>query len=514
MAARPPVPLSTPCSPFGRARPAARPRPLAWCRSCALVFGLVPTLTGAMRQRSAAAGSPAGTWVACALEGGALAGGRVRFGWGAASVEATLPAGAACSVASFGTDPAPGIRKVCECIDGNATSQQVRDELGVMWALCAVEGQECGCPSRTIRFGIGSRWIVSKFEGQESTFPCASSSFHGADPAQEVGKECWCEQGSGHTATAGTAIVMLSRHPSDLHAWLRYHLDYAQVQHVFLDVEDTPEFNSTWSKLSVAIRQRVTLWYGTPANSRSSEPRPRDDYESLQARQVAAMRRAKAEAAGMGIEWLVHIDDDELLYAPSGRRVGEVFAALPKDFSQAFIPNVEAVYDSASVQSCFSETSRVNVNPMTFASYANGKAAVRVADADASPAGPHMWRTSWGPDLPSLHLSKEPFGSPLLVVHFESCPFTRWEDKFWELGNTSPEKISAIPFRFYQDSILRMQECRGETSSQTSWTQDCSQDSLKRFWSTWKTTANPSLRSFDLMPLQIPWAEVLGAESP
>merc|ERR1712224_926502 len=117
------------------------------------------------------------------------------------------------------------------------------------------------------------------------------------------------------------------------------------------------------------------------------------------------------------------------------------------------------VYRDAKVKNCFAETNEVNTNPYAFVSYANGKSAVRVgqADDDLVPAGPHQWKSSTNLHVNSVHLDRQPFGAPLFVVHFESCPFTRWEDKFWELGNTSPDKISGIPFPFYRDSITRFQ---------------------------------------------------------
>jgi len=171
------------------------------------------------------------------------------------------------------------------------------------------------------------------------------------------------------------------------------------------------------------------------------------------------MERARTLAAKLGIDWLVHIDDDELLYSPTQRRVGEVLAAVPRVFRQAYVPNVEAVYESSNVKNCFSETREVNTNPYAFNSYANGKSAVRVASDDLIPAGPHQWKSTTGLDVSSVHLDREPFGAPLLVLHFESCPFVRWEDKFWELGNTSPDKVQAIPFQFYRESIARFQRC-------------------------------------------------------
>jgi len=296
------------------------------------------------------------------------------------------------------------------------------------------------------------------------------------------------------------------------------------VERVFVEVEDSPKLNATLSALPLDYQKRVTLWYTASGNysERATEAkhdrqhRPTDDYETLQSRQLTAMARAKDEALAAGIQWLIHIDDDELLYSPMKRSLSDVLGSIPDDVEQAYIPNVEAVYPSADIKSCFTETAEVNMNRYEFVSYANGKSAVRLdgpSGADLVPAGPHLWRESYGNEPPSLHLDEEPFGTPLFVVHFESCPFSRWKDKYWELGNTDQEKIDRIPFQFYRESIERMQHCArtGISHPEKASSAECSDQELKDLWSSWKTEANRRIAHKDLMPIQIPWQRILGA---
>jgi len=459
---------------------------------------------GALRQKGIEARVQNDGWQACASEGYPVPNaGLVRFGWGMVWTEAQLPAGAACSVASFGNDPTPNILKTCQCAMTTAQDASIshRTDLGINWSFCGHEGDQCSCPSGTIRFGSGSRWSSAKFGLSQPSVSCDVANFRGEDPAAGFAKECWCAETQESTPPpARVAIVLLSRHPPDLQRWLAYHVNYMGVEHVFMLIEDTPEFNRIWQSLPTALQNHVTVWRGSPPQP-NGDQRPADDYESLQARQVRTMASAKVAAASMGISWLIHIDDDELLYAPVQRSVGSILASMPGGFDQAYIPNVEAVYPSPGIKNCFSETRSVDVNPVTFVSYANGKAAVRVSNSDAVPAGPHMWKKLSGEEVPSIHMAKEPMGSPLLVVHFESCPFARWEDKYWELGNTSPQKIHKIPFHFYKESIRRMQRCRNNGQNSA----DCSQAALRQLWARWKTTANPAIKRRDLMPLHIPW---------
>jgi hypothetical protein len=343
---------------------------------------------------------------------------------------------------------------------------------------------------------------------------CNAASFGGRDPAVSMKKSCWCKQKpSVAPGRAGVAIVMLTRRPQNYDEWLRYHLGYMKVDHVFVQVEESPELDDDapiWKSLPAEYRQRITLWRDAGASQSDKENRPADDYDTLQARQLRAMTHAKEEARSMGIEWLIHIDDDELLYTPTQRPVGEILAALQPAFQQIYIPNDEAVYDSAKVQNCFAETTTINTNRYKFVSYANGKAAVRVGHGgDVYPAGPHQWRlASTGQEPTSLHMEQEPFGTPLMVVHFESCPFIRWEDKYYHLGNTSPQKRDRIPFKFYRESIRRMQECKSAPSNdgmRNSLLRDCSEEAKMALWSSWKTKADKDYKPEDLMPIHIPW---------
>jgi len=421
-----------------------------------------------------------------------------------------------------GADPAPGIRKQCECAGGE--DSKMRPDLGDMWVQCAAEGGDCACNGR-VRFGAGARWVATEAPRTGLRAPqkisCSAASFGGSDPYFAMRKECWCEQAPKIARPiAKVAVVLVSRRPPDLATWVKYHLDYAGVDHVFLQVEDTPEFQKLYDALSPSRRSRITMWTSaqeaaTTSSSNDAGKRPQDDYSTLQARQVATMTRARKLASQQGIDWLVHIDDDELLYVPTRRKVGEILAALPAVYRQAYVPNVEAVYKDAGVKNCFAESREVNTNPYAFVSYANGKSAVRVGrgDDDLVPAGPHQWHSATGLDVSSVHLDREPFGAPLLVVHFESCPFTRWEDKFWELGNTSPDKIQKIPFPFYRDSINRFQLCdRLKVKNGQMPDPQCTEQALKDLWSRFKTRDNRLIRRQDVMPLDIPWTSILAAE--
>lgn len=483
-------------------------------------------------KRSAAAGS-AQQWAACAAEGDLLPlqGGAAKFGFGESWVEAAaLLPGSPCAASSFGgVDPMPGVRKQCLCARGaRGEGQQDKEELGTAWWRCASEGGRCECPGSRLRFGAGSRWVpggASALAGQEQSTPsdgalCDASAFVGADPSPEVSKECWCQRPDPRNSplaqgNPGIGIVLLTRHPPEFPLWLAYHIGHSGIGRVFVTVEDTPEFNATLNAVPESWLSRIKVTRTAPQGG-SGDSRPENDYESLQRRQVLAMQQAKDDSASDGdVDWLVHIDDDELLYAPTGRSLPELLGSVPIGIDMVHIPNVEAAYPSAGGD-CFTETTQANADPYKFVSYANGKVAVRVSVAGAVPAGPHLWRDSTGAALPALRLDSLPFGAPLMVVHYESCPFSRWKDKYWELANTPQKQIAKIPFPFYRESITRMQQCvpqglragAASLEANAATPEGCSEDELRRLWASWKSVDSPRLRPGDLMPVRIPWAAV------
>jgi hypothetical protein len=111
----------------------------------------------------------------------------------------------------------------------------------------------------------------------------------------------------------------------------------------------------------------------------------------------------KARASG-DVDWLVHVDADELIapFSPRGFSVESLFASLPSNVDRVVMPNHEAVPESAfeeetcspfrtatlfrknhrrvhpTVYRRFAHSARRGVNPNYFLAYANGKSAGRV----------------------------------------------------------------------------------------------------------------------------------------
>mmetsp|Transcript_40520 Transcript_40520/g.106389 ORF Transcript_40520/g.106389 Transcript_40520/m.106389 type:complete len:372 (-) Transcript_40520:121-1236(-) len=293
-------------------------------------------------------------------------------------------------------------------------------------------------------------------------------------------------------------IVTVTKEPANIQRWFQYHLAVG-FDHIYLQVEGTPWIDDIIGKPEFV--HKITYW-------RVPEPNVTDNYNDLQSRQRIAVQYAvqlaTAPNARAPVDWLLHIDDDELFYVP-GHPVGvpnvkDLFESVPKTYRSVKFRNSEAVYPSAEVKDCFKESTLFRRNGAT--SYANGKSAGRTAGRQAiMPFGPHDF------DVPNpavvLDTSVLPT-PPGLVLHFESCPFSRWENKFWSLRKTPAQSLKNIPFPFYRESIWLMNKCgflwggrlpsmdeQQGTNATVAHSADpaCHVDALKRFWSSYKVQA-------------------------
>ncbi|KAH8071412.1 spermidine synthase [Aureococcus anophagefferens] len=157
------------------------------------------------------------------------------------------------------------------------------------------------------------------------------------------------------------------------------------------------------------------------------------DYFVQMDRQAVNVACAVPRARASGVEWLLHVDDDELLHAPGG--VGALWAALkgaPKHACDAHVKNVEALAPDRSCAHPFVECTTFVASTSKYSSYTNGKSFGRVGAPGLRAHRPHHFRGDAPPsgsatvDLPpSDILDKLPFpfyrSSLAAVGHLARC---------------------------------------------------------------------------------------------
>ncbi len=174
--------------------------------------------------------------------------------------------------------------------------------------------------------------------------------------------------------------------------------------------------------------------------------------QTVGARQLLNIEYGFNVALQAGIDWLLHIDIDELLYIKSGDILGHAEALENSDKDIAVYHNFEAVPDGFDVDNYFTEVNLFK-KPVAmlraqkidrseswpagrryFNFYNNGKSLTRVSPG-IYPLGAHRWAHE------NRELNKVIFFNPC-VLHFSVCGYRYFEQKYRHRGNFSDVRIN------------------------------------------------------------------------
>ena len=210
-------------------------------------------------------------------------------------------------------------------------------------------------------------------------------------------------------------------------------------------MEKTPEVDALVAQEKFAAFVTVT-----------QAPQQANPYDSLMKRQALHTLEALEEAR-RGVDWLFHVDDDELLH------FGEPWESVARACRRA--PTASSCATWRPCPTASRATSRrsaafahADEDGEPFLAYINGKAGGRVGRCKED--GPHRFTGEEWEAPPCV----------AAVLHFESCPYTRWRDKFVHYGKlTSEAKLKTIPFPFYADSIRYCREHAADDARLRAW---------------------------------------------
>lgn len=176
---------------------------------------------------------------------------------------------------------------------------------------------------------------------------------------------------------ASAALALLTRKPLHFEWWLRYHMQLG-ICHFFIHVEDTPELLPLLA--SEPYRGVVTI------SQKGDASHFKDNYWTLQDRQRAHVNTSLARAREMGIEWLFHVDDDELIWLD--KPFAEVVAAAPKGTTNITFSNLEAIPTTVEPVNYFEHIHSFTKKRML--AYVNGKPVGRTVP-ETKLDGPHRF---------------------------------------------------------------------------------------------------------------------------
>lgn len=223
------------------------------------------------------------------------------------------------------------------------------------------------------------------------------------------------------------AVAVLMRKPIDIFLWLKHHRELG-ISHFFLRIEDTPG-------LEEFLKTQQDITYEIKSSSKEN------NYETLQKRQIEFVNQSMEKAKRKGIQWLFHIDADELLDGSL-----EFLSRLDDKYKCVKVENVEALYEEG-LESCFAAKKflKCSEKGTSCRSYVNGKGGGKVVDG-VSLSGPHDF--SYRGKIGEEATYQVPF-EKLHVLHFDSCTFGSWSEKFQHLSKGAKD----VPFSYYNDSM-------------------------------------------------------------
>jgi hypothetical protein len=250
--------------------------------------------------------------------------------------------------------------------------------------------------------------------------------------------------------TSHAAIVTTLRDSAAVIAsFVAYHRAIG-FDHLFLFFDDPADPALAWAQAQphvTAIARDGALREAWSKLTRYGENAAHVEREVM-ARQVLNVEHAMNLARAKGLKWLLHIDADELFYAPGGDAAAHFawldgtaietvsyanYEAVPEteetgDFFRTVTlfkkPKLLRAPPSAEAKALIAGTGQLAPNFFHF--YDNGKSAVRLAAAGMLPKGVHRFVR---PGSYASAQSPEQF-----ILHYACCGFASFRQKYLTLG--------------------------------------------------------------------------------
>lgn len=257
------------------------------------------------------------------------------------------------------------------------------------------------------------------------------------------------------------ATVTTTRQPGPpLISFVNYHLRLG-VSHMFIFYEGERDA----ALEHVMSRSQVTLVRAD--NSLHAEWRALESFpkvvdfldREVQARQILNAELGMRAAKELAMDWIAHLDTDELLFPSTAPLTDHFKAAERVEATQLVFMNHEAVPETEDVCDYFEEVTLFKANPKTtrdgglavpFIAYQTGKSAARL-DRDPIPWGVHRFRSRKG-------TSRSFASKSCFILHYPSCGFSRYIAKYETLGAFGDKYFdqATIPHFYHEarDAIL------------------------------------------------------------
>lgn len=221
-------------------------------------------------------------------------------------------------------------------------------------------------------------------------------------------------------------VVCSVKDPINLESWASHHRRIGvDVFYVYIDETSGKDVAAREQCRKAGIRPfTYDLEWAALQNGKDVDP-GWDQPTTLVFKQRAVVNDALARASKEGLEWLFHLDSDELL----GVRNNDLRGALgtvPRKHETIYFENLELIPETESSPDCLKDGSLFRADPRRFLHYANGKPAARVVPGVRF-GGPHRFVSASGSEY---RMPQE----QMVVYHYVSCTLEEMEKKIRDMG--------------------------------------------------------------------------------
>lgn len=244
---------------------------------------------------------------------------------------------------------------------------------------------------------------------------------------------------------ARVCIITTVRDPGVcLESFIRYHLALGIAHiYIFFDDPEDPAIQVAlqFSDVTAIPNDEALQVQQALGNVLYPKYGPHVGYEVM-ARQILNVETAIQLALDQGMDWILHIDGDELFY-PGQMMALDWFDQVSDDIFQVTFLNHEAAPEVFEVEDYFRDVTLFKKNPAAlepglctefqrvsgksqyFLAYQNGKSAARMHPT-LLPNSVHSF------DIPECHTLVTSFPS---ILHYLNCGFQNYYKKYAQLGN-------------------------------------------------------------------------------
>tara|TARA_Y100000991_G_C21970801_1_gene349344 strand:- start:71 stop:1072 length:1002 start_codon:yes stop_codon:yes gene_type:complete len=244
-------------------------------------------------------------------------------------------------------------------------------------------------------------------------------------------------------------LVTTTKSAHNLNDWINYHLDFG-IKKIYLIFDDENENTSRykWYDSRLSVIKNDNEWK-EKLKACSQYNNFKDSYNTeVMTRQILNAEYVLKIAKVENIDWLIHIDVDEILYSKNHSNICSLFNNLNTSTNIIKIHNYEVAPTNDNTGNCFRSQYYFKTKKAgsMFNAYFNGKGGCKV-NSDAYPHGVH--------DFKSKTEIKEIIDeNDLVILHYVNCNFNEWVRKYKILGRFSDKwwGRKKIPLQFHTKS--------------------------------------------------------------